>query len=279
MANPDIDEYIKEAEVIEKMYMDLLQGTNQKRMKRIDDGSTGLNNAEYRICVINSKNEVLQSSLLQRYGDWHESCRELVQKYAGTGRRSKYEDLTGLHEKTLKLIDLKDPVSNSNEKKHLRKEFIECFDAQVRILHSIGPRIASARNNHKSLVAADKINTELNEAESLYEQGSVRNAVILAGHALEKYLKMRCEVSEIELEPGDTMLAMAQKLHESNKAYDFDLEMHGIIEYLVDLGDKYVNVDEGEESQGDESQGDESQGDEVREMIDRVRELTFMSFC
>ncbi|WMW21906.1 hypothetical protein RE476_11095 [Methanolobus mangrovi] len=269
MGTPDIDTYIKEAEVIEKMYMELLEGTTQKRIKRIDDGSTGLQNVEYRICVINSKNEILQHALLERYGNWYESCRNLVQKYTGMSRSSKYDDLAGLHETTLKLIDLKDPASNSNEKKHLRKEFIACFDAHVRILHSIGPRIASARNTHISLVAADKIYSELDEAETLYDQGSIRNSCIIAGNALERYLKMRCEVCEIELEPEDTLLAMARKLHESNKAYDFDLEMHGIIEHLVDLRDKCVNVDEGEELQEDW----------LRELIDRIRELTFMTFC
>ncbi|MEZ5334503.1 MAG: hypothetical protein R2741_04310 [Methanolobus sp.] len=55
MECPEIDPYFREAELIEKMYMDLLDGTTQRRMKRVDDGSTGLQNVEYRICVINSK--------------------------------------------------------------------------------------------------------------------------------------------------------------------------------------------------------------------------------
>lgn len=267
MDHPDIAAYIKEAEVIEKMYMELLGGTTQRRTKRIDDGSTGLQNVEYRICVINSKNEILQSALLQRYEDWYGSCQELVSKYAGTSRRSQYEDSLGLHGRILKLIDLEDPVSRSSEKKHLRKEFIACFDAQVGILHSIRPFVASARNNHESLDAADTINSELDEAEDLYEQGSVHNACIIAGNALERYLKMQCNISGVELESEDTMLSMAQKLHESNKVYGFDLEMLGVIEHLVALSCRCSSDDE------------EPREDDVRELIERVRELTFLVFC
>ena len=46
MESPDIDTYLKEAEKLEKMYMALLDGTTQRKMKRIDDGSTGMQNVE-----------------------------------------------------------------------------------------------------------------------------------------------------------------------------------------------------------------------------------------
>lgn len=185
MNNPDIATYIKEADIIEKMYMDLLGGTTQKRMKHIDTGSTGLPNVEYRICEINAKNEILQRALLQRYEDWYESCRELVQEYAGSGRTSKHEELAELHQKIVTLIGLKDPVGNSNEKKHLRKVFIAIFDAQVRIIHSLGHRIVLARNDRERSVTANLVNSELEEADSLYEQGSVHHAGVIAEKALE----------------------------------------------------------------------------------------------
>lgn len=267
MTNPDIATYIKEADVIEKMYMELLEGTTQKRMKCIDDGSTGLQNVEYRICVLNSKNEVLQHALLKRYGDWYESCLNLVQEYTGTGRSSKYDDLAELHQKILNLIGLKDSVSNSNEKKHLRKEFIACFDAQVSILHSVGYRIVLARNNHERMVTAELVNSELEEAENLYEQGSVRSAGIVAGEALERYIRMLCEVNGVELMHEDTMLAMAQKLHESDKAYELDVLMLEAIEHLVDLSAKCADFDE------------ELLEDNVRELIDQTREMIFLGFC
>ncbi|WP_129582621.1 hypothetical protein [Methanolobus psychrotolerans] len=269
MATPDIDTYIEEAEVIEKMYMDLLEGTTQRRMKCVDDGSTGLQNVEYKICVINSKNELLQNALILKYEGWYEACRDFVQEYSRKGMSSKHGDFTVLYEKIVSLMNLKDPTTNSNEKRHLKKEFISCFDTQVNMLRTIGHIIVSSKNSRKMLVMAELVNGELEEAESLYEQGSVRHACIIAGNALERCLKMLCEVGGVELESGDTMFAMAQKLHESNKAYDFGLEMSGIIEHFVALRDKCVNVAEGEELQEDG----------VRELIDRVRELTFLAFC
>ncbi|WP_342306291.1 hypothetical protein [Methanolobus sp. ZRKC5] len=267
MTNPDIATYIKEADLIEKMYMNLLGGTTQKRMKPIEDGSTGLPNVEYRICEINSKNEILQSALLQRYEDWYESCRELVQEYAGSGRTSKHEDLAELHQKIVTLIGLKDPVGNSNEKKHLRKVFIACFDAQVSIIHSVGHRIVLARNDRQRSVTANLVNSELEEAESLYEQGSFPHAGIIAGKALESYLKMLCDVNEVELTPEDTMLTMIQKIHESENAYKFDVGMLGAIEHLAALSAKCGDLD------------DEFLEDNIRELIDQTREMVVLGFC
>jgi hypothetical protein len=269
MNNPDIATYIKEAEIIEKMYVNLLNGTTQRRMKHIDDGSTGLPNVEYRICVLNSKNEVLQSSLLQRYGAWYESCRELVQEYVGTSRTSKDEDIAGLHEKIVGLIDLHDSVSNSNEKKHLRKEFIACFDAQVRILHSAGSRIALAKNNHERMVTADLINSELDEAEGLCELGSVCSAGTVAGEALERYLRMLCGVNGVEPEPEEAVAAIVQRLYDSDEAKGFDSDKLVTMEYLVTLSERCAITDEAEGPHEEE----------VRELIDRIREMVFLAFC
>lgn len=267
MTNPDIATYIKEADFIEKMYMSLLGGTTQKRMKHVDDDSTGLPNVEYRVCEINSKNEILQRALLQRYEDWYESCRELVQEYAGASRISKHEELAELHQKILSLINLKDPAGNSHEKKHLRKMFIACFDAQLSILHSVGPRIVLARNNRERMVTAELVNSELEAAESLYEQGSVLQAGIIAGNALERYLKILCEINGVELRPEDTMLIMTQKLHDSDKAYGFDVGILGTIEDLVALNAKCGDLD------------GEFLEDVIRELIDQTRQMILLSFC
>ncbi|MDY0385798.1 MAG: hypothetical protein RBT65_01430 [Methanolobus sp.] len=267
MTNPDIATYIKEADIIEKMYMELLGGTTQKRMKHIDDDSTGLPNVEYRICEINSKNEVLQRALLQRYEDWYESCRELVQEYVGALRISKHEELAELHQNIVSLIDLKDPVGNSHEKKHLRKVFIACFDAQLSILHSVGPRIALARNNRERMVTAELVNSELGEAERLYEQGSFRQAGIIVGNALERYLMILCEVNGVELKPEDTMLTKTKKLRESKKAYEFDVGILGAIEHLVALSTKCGDLD------------GEFLEEDIRELIDQTRQMIVLSFC
>lgn len=267
MNDPDIHTYIEEAEVIEEMYMDLLEGTTQKRMRCADDGSSGLPNVEYKVCIINSKNELLQSTLLRKYEIWYEACRRLALEYLGRGRNAKYENFTGLYERILSLIDLKDPATNSNEKKHLKYEFISSFDAQVSILRAIEPIIVSAKNNYRRLVTADLVNSELEEAESLYQQGSIRPAGIIAGSALERYLSTLCEVNEIELELEDTIVTMAQKLLGSNKLHDLDPEILGSMDYLSTLRDKCTHPDE------------ELREHEVRELIDRTREITFLAFC
>lgn len=266
MESPDIDTYIKEAELIEKMYMDLLEGTTRKMMKRIDDGSTGLQNVEYRICVINSMNELLQSALLQKYGEWYEVCRELIQKYTGKGRKIKDEDFTGLYDKIVSLINLKDSTRNSNERKHLKSEFIACFDAQVSMLHAVEPLVTSGRNDLKRLAIAEMMNSELEYAEKLYVQGSAHLAGISAINALEIYLNALCEESGIESEPQDTLFEIAQKLHECGKVHDFDQDMLRTIEQLAALSSKCANPDE------------ELKDDEISELINKIREITFLAF-
>ncbi|WMW23979.1 hypothetical protein RE474_07670 [Methanolobus sediminis] len=267
MESPDIVTYIEEAEKLEKMYMDLLDGTTQRRMKRIDDGSTGMQNVEYRICVINSKNELLQSTLLEKYNSWYEDCQQLVQKYAGQIRNNKYESFTELYDRIISLINLEDSIRKSNERNHLRKEFIACFDSQVSILHSIEPLVASSINNQKRHATADIVNSELEHAEMLYEQGLFHSAGVSAINAFEIYLHALCEENDIESEDDDSILEMAQKLHESIKVHDFDLEMIRTIEHLVFLGEKCLNTDE------------KLQDDEVRKLMDKIREITFLVFC
>lgn len=266
MDQPDISTYIEESEIIERMYMDLLEGTTQKRMKRVDDGSTGLQNVEYRICVINSKNKPLQIALLQRYEEWYEGCRVLFNEYT-KGRNLKSEEFAELHERILILIGLKDPVSNSNEKRDLKKEFRACFDAMVIMLRSIGSLIISANNNHEIMNEIGQMNSELEEAESLYEKGSVRSACITAGNALERYLRMLGEMNGIEPESGETIDSIVQNLLETNKAKELDQEMLETMEYLVNLSKRCTIADEDEES---------LEGD-VRELIDRVREIVFLA--
>lgn len=271
MDHPDIDTCIREAEIIEKMYMDLLEGTTQKRMKRVDDGSTGLQNVEYRICLINSKNEPLQRALFERYGDWYEACRESIQASTSRSRRSKYDKFSGFNETMLSLIGLKDPVSNSNEKSDLKKEFRASFDVMVRMLNSMEPLplIASAQNGHERMSIIEQMNSELDEAERLYEQGSVRSAGLIAGDALEIYLRMLCEVNDLKPEPEETMAAMVQRLRDIGRANELDQEMLETIDYLVVLSDRCTTTDE----------NDVDLEDGARELIDRVREMIFLIFC
>lgn len=267
MTIPDIATLIEEAEAIEEMYMDLLEGTTQKRMRHTDDGSTGLQNSEYKICVINSGNEPLQRALLIKYEVWYELCRRLALAYPGRDGNAKYENFTGLHEKILSLISLKDPSTNSNEKKHLKNGFLSSFDAQVNMLHTIEPIVALTRNNYRRIITADLVNSLLEEAENLWKQGSVRPAGIIAGVALERYLRTLCEANELEPEPADSMVIIVRKLLESGREHDLDPAVLGSMNHLAAIRDKCARPDE------------EPQEHEVRELIDRTREMMFLAYC
>jgi molybdopterin/thiamine biosynthesis adenylyltransferase len=266
MESPDIDAYIKEAEIIEKVYMDLLDGTSQRRIKQIDDGSTGLQNTVYRICVLNSKNELLQSTLLERYNSWYEECQQLVQKYAGQVRNDKYESFTGFYERIISLINLEDSVRNSNERNHLRKEFIASFDSQVSILHSIKPMVASNRYCQQKTHTVDKLVLDLEKAESLCDQGLATPAFDIAAYVLEGYVTTFCLVNGLEISPEESIVEIAQKLHESSSVNDFDNQVIQTIDIFMNLKDKCSKSD------------NELDLDDVRGFIDKIREITFLVF-
>ena len=191
-----------------------------------------------RVCVINSKNELLQSTLLERYNSWYENCQQLVMKYAGQIRKDKYESFTELYDRIIGLIALEDSIRRSNERNHLRKEFIACFDSQVSVLHSIEPLVASSINNQKRHATAEVVNSQLEHAEMLYEQGSFHLAGVFVINAFEIYLHSLCEENDIESADYDSVLTMALKLQESVKGNDFDMEMIRTIEHLASLGEK-----------------------------------------
>jgi hypothetical protein len=117
------------------------------------------------------------------------------------------------------------------------------------------------------MVTAELVNSELGEAERLYEQGSFRQAGIIVGNALERYLMILCEVNGVELKPEDTMLTKTKKLRESKKAYEFDVGILGAIEHLVALSTKCGDLD------------GEFLEEDIRELIDQTRQMIVLSFC
>lgn len=264
MESPDIQTYIEEAEKLEKMYMDLLDGTNQRRMKRIDDGSTGMQNVEYRICVINSKNKLLQSTLLEKYNLWYEDSKQLIRKYAGHIRNDKYESFTGLYDRIVSLINLEDTIRKSNERNHLRKEFIACFDSQVSLLHSIKPMVASNRYFQQKTHTIDNLVLDLEKAESLCEQGLASSAYDIASYVLEGYVKTYCAVNRLETSPDESIIEVAQMLHDSSSVNDVDSQFLRTIRIYMTLKDECSKSD---------SQLDL---DVVRDFIDKIREITFL---
>lgn len=272
MDGPDIDAYIKEAEKIERIYMYLLEGTTQKRVKRVDDGSTGLQNVEYSICVINSKNKLLQSTVMEKYNAWYHNCYELIRKCSGSCSSSKIGDFEELHEKLISLINLKDSVRNSNERKHLRKEFIASLDTQVNVVHAVQSLVASGRNDRMRMLTADNLISKLEEAESLFQQGQILQAGSVVGLVLKRYLMILCEMNGFQAGPDATIVEMAHDIHVSKLIYEFDPQM---LRTIVDLA---VIMSNCAETSNCADISDNVHAYEVREMIDKVRELIFLFF-
>ncbi|WMW23976.1 hypothetical protein RE474_07655 [Methanolobus sediminis] len=276
MHNLNIDSYIKEAEEIEKLYLDLIEATAriEKKYHSIDSSNSKLfsgiyassisNIYEEEICVIDSCTKPLQRQILRKYEIWYEICRRIVLDYIGREETGKYEAFSKEYVliKNLILLGSKD----RNQKDFLTNAFIASFDTQINILCTIEPIIELTQNNYKKVISADLLYSEIDGAELLYNNDFIRPAGIIAGIVLERYLKTLCEFNEIELTSKDTLYPMAQKLRASEKVPDFDLVMLKSIEHLGSLRNKCAHPRE------------EPKKQEVRELIDKTKKITFMAF-
>ncbi|WP_340819648.1 hypothetical protein [Methanolobus sp. WCC4] len=262
MQNLNIDYYINEAEEIEKLYGDLLNGTAKAEKRRNQYNQI----VEIDFCKINKARKPLQRNILRKYEVWYEVCRRIVREYVDFQETDKYEEFVNQYLEILSLIDLRVTGTSSPRKIQLENNFIKYFDIQLNILHTIKPIIALNENNYKRVISADLLSSELDGAELLYEKEFIRPAGIIAGIVLERYLKTLCELNEIELDSKDTLYPLAQKLRTSEKVPGFDLVMLKSIEHLGSLRNKCAHP------------GEEPKKQEVRELIDKTKKITFMAF-
>ena len=201
MNNVNISEYIKEAEEIERLYLDLLENTRNR----------------YDICEIKDHTKELQRRILRRYEIWYEVCKRIIKEYS-----DNFELFTRIYS------DIKDNIflnidSNECDISALKEEFIHRFDIQVNILHTIEPIISLEENSYKKLVTSDLLDSELDQAELLYDKEFIRAAGVIAGVVLERHLKTLCEINKIHLGSKDTMNPIAQKLYKSEEIPEFDI--------------------------------------------------------
>jgi hypothetical protein len=262
MHNLNIDTYIKEAEALEELYDNLLVDTARQ---------IGTPNGFAIKCVPKLVNKPLQRELLRRYEVWYESCRRIILLYADHENTDNYQKFCEEYERMKTIIDLNAINLNSgksvpDEPIFLKGLFISTFDIQVNILHTIRSIIYLTENNYKKVISADILNSELDEAEMLYEREFIRPAGIIAGIVLERYLKTLCEMNNIELGSRDTLVPMAQKIRDSDKVPDFDLAMFKSIDHLGTLRNKCAHPKE------------EPKKNEVRELLDKTKKITFMAF-
>jgi len=235
---------INEAKEIEKKYIQLLNKTE---------------NSLYETCNINKEAKSLQREVLTRYEIWFEVTQRIVSQYS-----DDYETFKKQYPFVRSLIYLSRPSDKGNERRNLEFGFMDFFDIQVNILHTIEPIIEMQKTNFKKLITADLIESELDQSEWLYEHDFIRAAGIITGIILERYLKTLCEINNIEYSEKDTIDPLVTKIYTSEKIAGFDITLLKSIQHLASIRNKCCH------------DAEDPKKHDVRELLDKVKKITYL---
>ena len=246
MKNINILDYIKEAESIEKLYLEIITLCTFTRHGGV---------ITYYSAIITKEAKPLHREILKRYEVWYAVTKRIVRQYS-----DKHIDFNKEYDDVKKLISLKYRHSGSG----YTDRFIYTFDKQVNILHTIIPILSLKSTNFKKLITADLLDSELSQAELLYKKDYYRAAGAITGVVLERYLKTLCEINQVEIGGNDTIEPLATKLYKSDKLPDFDITLFKSIQHLASIRNKCTHPKE------------EPEQHQVREFIDRVKKITLL---
>jgi hypothetical protein len=172
-----------------------------------------------------AEDESLQRDALREYQSWFSLGLQLVSEFLPekAGEFAFYYNNLQYPEGVLKFIQLRCFTCRGN-KEEIKKEFNNSFELQRSILLSI-PSVAEIKElSLRKLIASDFIDSELQEADYLFKNGFERCAGVLAGVALERYLKALCEMKKINYEYDATIEPLSQALYVANKIDLTDLK-------------------------------------------------------
>ncbi len=147
------------------------------------------------------------------------------------------------------------PGTNSNS--DIAESLLHAFERQRNILLSTQDVVEIKELNLRKLISADVVKTEIDQAEALLASSFVRAAGVVAGVALERYLKTLCDINGIGYGSRDTIQPVAQLLRSVGK---LDIVEMNRITYLASIRNKC-------------SHPDGASDDEVKSLIDEVKKL------
>ncbi|MFZ2412055.1 MAG: hypothetical protein WAW23_10825 [Candidatus Methanoperedens sp.] len=242
MKNFNILDYIHEAEEIEKLYsqfINLWKITPKIFYSEIPD-----------------KAKPIKRELLTRYEIWFAVTKRIVNQFS-----DKYDIFESNYQGVINCITEKPIQSNENA---AFDSFIDIFDKQVNILRTVVPIISLKETNFKKIITAELLDSELSQAELLYKHDFYRAAGAIAGVVLERFLKTLCEVNQITIGENDTIDPLAAKIYTSKKIPEFDITLFKSIQHLASIRNKCDHPKE------------EPKQHEVRELLDKVKKITFL---
>ncbi|MCZ7403263.1 MAG: hypothetical protein O8C61_13665 [Candidatus Methanoperedens sp.] len=246
MKNFNVLDYIQEAKELEELYSNFIN--------LCEEDHNTFNNIHFLRIVAKAK--PFQREILKRYEIWYAVSKLIVRKFS-----DKYSEFEADYDIVKNYIKMDDKI---HAKEYFINNFINAFDIQVNILHTIIPIISFKETNFKKLITADLVDSELSQAELLYKHEYYRAAGAVGGVALERFLKTLCEVNQITIAENDTIDPLATKIYKSEKIPEFDIILLKSIQHLASIRNKCDHPKE------------EPKQHEVRELLDKIKKITFL---
>ena len=190
------------------------------------------------------------------YQQWYIEAQELVRQILP----SKLGDFDSYYEKPSQRGDcLKNLFTlYSDNQGVFTTNAPHLFQQQLGILKGVSNKFRSSLFNIKDLLHADLLDDELEMAQELLENGYTRAAGVLAGVALESYLKSLVKKHNIALDKERPAISNYNELLRKNDI--FETHQWRKIQHLADLRNKCAHLDQAEPTKA-----------EVQKLIDEVR--------
>lgn len=163
-----------------------------------------------------NRDKSVQRFALREYQRWYTVSRQLIKEFIPEKSDEFIKCYDGDDpEGVLKFIQLTCYACEGNKQKII-ENFNTRFELQRSILLSI-PSVAEIKElSLRKIIASDFIDSELDKADYLINSGFARCAGVLAGIALERYLKALCDTKKLEYKYNDTIEPLSQALYEAN---------------------------------------------------------------
>lgn len=248
-----IDDLLEKSEGIEREMINIISSISRWEYVRI----TGITQ-EHKISGLDDFNKESLRNVIKEYEIWFTGTNEIILQFINDREKEFFSS-----DKNIRFIfDVlrKKNATEISNNENLKDVFIERFDIQRNLLRCIIPKIKMSEIKIKRMVSGDLIESELNQADYLFDKNFERAAGVITGVALERHLKTLCELHNLDYENKDTIEPLAQELYRKKI---IDKTLMKSIGHLASIRNKC-------------SHPEEIKKHEIRELIDKTKKITFL---
>lgn len=214
---------------IDNEVSELVAEMEMERQPRETPDYLGEGSTTYFVYVfkLNTSHKTRKRKLAADYESWYNAASELVNTYLPRRVNDfenyyRYKTKAGNHGGLFYDIQFNQSYENKEDKYNAARSIQYKLDCQKNILNSIPAAINIRSMDLYAVISHDLVNTEIDCADYIFKKDKthdycLRVAGILAGIALERHLKTRCESELGSLPEKPTLGPLINALYKANK--------------------------------------------------------------